>query len=385
MGVDLFNKYYQNPDKQYLKTNMICSGAADGSYNFNIAKSSANISSGDELIASLDLSGINEKLTEYNKETRVIEAYDFVYIKGFNKGRTYQRNVFLSVPKELMDDEDMLYITGLEFYIDYYRNGIAKRVDIKTSGSLKNEQTILEAVQEILDNNQIKVTITLDGNLFVFTGTETGYEFHIGCDSHPNAIKCFSHIDVNDPTNEYPHDIEELMYDYCPAYVPPFKYRNGAFRGVIINPKYPEYNANSISDIQRSLKVAFVPNRIHMDLPVRVAGRILYDQRNFDIIADYSDMMEKQRFEQWRNIDESTLCEDECYYKHLANRNILGIYGFVDWMYEHNNEGWANVGSLFANIAPIDTQDTSDKNLIPGFVVYNPNPFPVIINTMLFV
>lgn len=384
MATDLFSKYFSNPDKQYLFTNMICSGAASGDKFFAIKNNSGVIVDGANTLASIDLSSLSEVLTDWKREQYTIEPYDFVFVKGFSKGRTYQRNVFTFIPDQLIDNEDFEYISGIEFNIDYYRNGYTKRTHVYAHGSIDNDESFIDATQEVLDNNRIPVTISVDGNLIVFTGEQTGYEFHIGIDEHPNAIRMFS-TDVEGVTEpEEPIGVNELLYDYCPQYIPPFKYRNGAFKGVLIKPNYPMYNADSIPDEMKGLKLAFMPDRVDMLLPVKIGQKMLYDKRSFDVLGDYTDLIEKQQFEHWRNVDETRPCPNEKYEKSLLNRNVIGLYGFVDWVYEHNQWAWLNTGSLYINLAATDTPDTATKNLIPSFVVYNPNPFPVQIDCLLY-
>lgn len=383
MAVDLFTKYYSNPDKQYLYSSMVCSGAGDGGNIFSISGDEATITNGANTLASTDLSAIKEILTEYTNETRTIEPYDFIYVKGFSKGRTYQRNVFVKIPDELWKDAEFLYITGIDFYIDYYKNGIARRLNITAAGSVKNEKSFIEVVQEIFEQNQINVDITAEDQTIVFRGNATGYEFHVGSCQHPNGIRIYSYIDVDDTSENYPHGIEEMMYDYCPAYVPPFKYKNGAFRGIVLKPTYPEYNADNIAEQQKALHLAFIPNRIHIDMPVKVGCARLYEQRYFDILGDYTDLIEKQQLEKIK-CSKPNADTEKAYCEMLKGKNVMGIYGFVAWMYQYNYENWLKFGSIFMDVAPIDTLNTADKNLIPGFVVYNPNPFPVILNMLLF-
>lgn len=363
---------------------MICNNAPSGDKLFSISNEQGVITDGAETLSSIDFSTIAETLSDWRREQRTIEPYDFVYIKGFSRGLTYQRNAFVFVPDDLIDYEDFLFVTGLEFNIDYIRNGYTKRTSILAHGNLENEESFIDAVQEVLDNNQIPVNISLDGNIIVFTATVTGYEFHIGCLDHPNAIRIFSVFDEANEDENYPVGVNELMYDYCPAYIPPYKYKNGAFKGVVIKPIYPIYNADSIPDETKALKLAFLPDRVTMDIPVKIGPKLLYDKRYFDVLGDYTDIIEKQQFEHWRNVDETMLCENKKYLESLETRNVIGLYGFVDWVYEHNEWAWVNTGALYINLCPTDSVDSATKNLIPSFVIYNPNPYPVQVDCLLY-
>lgn len=382
MAVDLFKKYFNNPDTQYLHTNMICSGArSETDKTFSISRDNATISNGATTLSSMDLSSIEEILSEWKLEDRIIEPYDFTYIKGFSIGRTYQRNAFIFVPDELIDDEAFLYITGVEFFVDTYKNGLVSRTKIYAIGDYENRESFIDATQEVLDNNEIPLTISLDGNILVLTSTKLGAEFHIGSEEHPNAVRIFS-TDVDGYGTDLIKGVNKLMYDYCPAYIPPFKYKNGAFKGVCIKPLYPIYNSDFIPETAKALKIAFIPNRVEMTLPVQVDSKLLYDKRCFTVLADHSDVIEKQEFEKWRDVDNTMKCDTLGYIQSLSNRNVLGLYGFINHVYENNL--WLSTGTMFMNLAPTDSQDTADKNLIPSFVVYNPNPFPVQLSCMLY-
>ena len=80
-----------------------------------------------------------------------------------------------------------------------------------------------------------------------------GYDFYISSDLHTNSIKLIS--DYIDPS--FGEDGNSVyLYDFKQGFVPPKKYRNGAFRGILLKPTYPQFNDGNILDEQRALKIA---------------------------------------------------------------------------------------------------------------------------------
>ena len=397
MPTNLFGKYYTDPKKQYIYTNISCKNNSNDNTNFKFSGDKGVIVNGAVELANLDISSIFEYITDWKSETRIIEPYEFVYYRGFSEGLSYQRNVFAKVPEELASDEDFEYVTGVEFTIKYYKNACPFIKVIHGEGNLEELIKFTEAVQEELDKNEIPVTITYEDGAVIFTSTVLGYDFYISSDLHTNAIKLIS--DYIDPS--FGEDGNSVyLYDFKQGFVPPKKYRNGAFRGILLKPTYPQFNDGNILDEQRALKIAHLKNRIEFDTPVLLdGGFIVYDKQIKDVIDSYHEVGEMEKFNRWRNPDSESYCESpwEEWYEQPSdynkseikgiksfnkNENITGLYGFINWV--QRNDAWTKFGSFYSIITPKDAVDSDNKNLVDSFIVYNPNPFPVQVSSMVF-
>lgn len=410
MGTNLFEKYYTDPKKQYIYSNLTCRGNNDESEtNLTISDNSATISNGSVTLASLDLSTIKEFITDWRNESRIIEPYQFAYFKGYSEGLAYQRNVFVKIPSFVTEIEDFEYYSAIEFFVKYYKNGCSFISKIKAIGT--PDKTFCEVANEILEKNEIPIEVKYDSNSIIMTSTVLGYDYYISSDFTTNSIK-FSTVIMQDASIDSSTadastvdgsvadsstliDKEIIyLYDYCEGYVPPKKYRNGAFRAVVIKPTYPVFNADDIQDEQRALEIAHIQNRIEIDTPIRVKsadGCVKFYQKTIkDVFDSYSEVGELEKFNKWRNID-NVVCESDTEEERTYNidkenfeasaENITGLYGFINWVQKNNK--WTKFGPLYMVIAPKDTVYSNYCNLINSFVIYNPNPFPVKVDCLL--
>ena len=397
MATDLFGKYFNDPKKQYIFTDMRCKKGSADELHFHIEGSEGVISNNISELSKIDLSGIQDSLTEWKNESRIIEPHDYVYFKGFSQGLAYQRNVFLRIPQCLLNNEYFLYITGIAFNIKYRKGGCPVTSYIEAQGNWDKEISFLDAINEKMEDAEIPVKISLVDDMIVFESEVLGYEYYISTDLHTNTIRLFTNdvVDLGGIVDVYLNDFDK-------GYVPPRKYRNGAFKGIVLVPTYPQFNADNIHSEQKALYISHIKDRIDKFYPIDADGKILYDKVSKDVIDSYEDIAEKEKFDLWRfseegvskwkewfeadekhedkNWDESKIGDAISAGEH--NRNITGIYGFINWAWEHNN--FNKFGSLYTIIAPTDTADTDTKNLIPSFIVYNPNDFPIQISSILF-
>ncbi len=381
MSTDLFGTYYNNPKKQYIYSNLTCSnGMNESDNNFTISDNSGTISNGSNTLASIDLSDIKEYLTDWKNESRIIEPYQFLYFKGYSEGLSYQRNVYIKIPEYITENENFMNLSGLDFNMKYIKNGCSFMTRIKGSGT--PDTTFIEEIQNKLNKLEIPADISYEDGTIIITSTVLGYEFYISSDFTSNSIKFITTIL---PEDAEANKDKQIIYlnEYCPAYVPSKKYKNGAFRGIILKPTYPEYNAESITQEQRALEIAHIQNRIEFDTPVRFNSDngciLLYKKTIKDVVDSYNEIGELEKFNKWRNIDNQSNC---MYEDNVSGENITGLYGFINWVQKYNK--WAKFGSLYAIVTPKDFVDSNYQNLIGSFIVYNPNPFPIKIDCMLF-
>lgn len=401
MATNLFNEYFTDPKKQYIYTNLTCRGKNDsGDTNLSISDNSAVITNGDDTLASLDLSSIKEYITDWRNESRIIEPYQFVYFRGYTEGLAYQRNVYAKIPSYIVENENFEYYSAIEFFIKYYKNGCSFITKIEGVGS--KDKTFIEAANEQLEQYELPVELSYDSNAIILTSSVLGYDYYISSDFTTNSVK-FSTVILDDPSIYDSSTIDSsslinkqviYLYDYCEGYVPPKKYRNGAFRAVIIKPTYPQFNSEDITDEQKSLEIAHIQNRIEIDTPIRVQseeGCVKFYQKCIkDVFDSYSEIGELEKFNKWRNIDAIACDADEEEYRvynidkdnfENSGENITGLYGFINWVQKNNK--WTKFGPMYMVITPKDTVYSNYCNLVESFVVYNPNPFPVKVDCLL--
>lgn len=120
----------------------------------------------------------------------------------------------------------------------------------------------------------------------MFIAKELGFEYYI------------DNIDLQvDPeyyTDNDPDVVEkyEVLSEIESMYVPAIKYKNGAFKGIVIKPVYPKYNDDAITPEMRSLKIAFVKDRIYNYEPlISESDNIVY-KNLVDVDIDYRNTAE---------------------------------------------------------------------------------------------
>ena len=86
------------------------------------------------------------------------------------------------------------------------------------------------------------------------------------------------------------------------------------------------------------------------------------------------------------NWDESKMPSDllalNRMYRSVSKYEVLGLYGYATYLTKHNL--WKNIGQIYMLTATEDDPSGKTRNLIDSFIVYNPNPFPVVINYLTF-
>jgi hypothetical protein len=357
---------------------MTCKGNSSNELTFGIQGSEGVISDAINTYTRFDLSSISESLLEWKSESRIIEPYSFVYFKGFDYGWAYQRNAYVKIPDEIVNDPDFEFISGIDFDVYQYKNGVAHKCEVRAKGSIADNLSFITDAQNILDDNEFALNIEVEGNLVILTSTVVGREFYISTECKNNTVRLYQDSSVLDSSTG--ETLEVYLYDYPIAHVPNKKYRNGAFKGVILKPIYPQYNDSAITDEMRSLKLGFLPDRMEVDKPICVNGHVLYDKLIFDVDDSFNDINEKMRYDKVCSTDYIDPIE---YESEWDNQNtLIGLYGYVALAIKRKN--LINVGALFVCLENTDTPDSANKNLLPSFILYNPNSYPVQVQSLLY-
>lgn len=67
---------------------------------------------------------------------------------------------------------------------------------------------------------------------------------------------------------------------------------------------------------------------------------------------------------------------------HVDTQDFIGMYGYLNHVHKTNE--WINVGQFYSILGQQDSEDNNIRNLVPSAFIFNPNPYPVKINYMIF-
>jgi hypothetical protein len=228
--------------------------------------------------------------------------------------------------------------------------------------------------------------------------------------------------------NTEEHDMQELdssilyneyLFEDLTKYIPAHKYRNGAMKGCVIVATYPTYNADDITSVQRSLKLGFLKDRVEEFFTSQentFLGIPMYVRVVRDVVDSYYSQYEYDIYNKWSNAYTYLNTQDgwiqpeeipaipyeyninsngswshshvpnyymlNTLYKDAIKYDAIGLYGYATYLSQHN--GWETIGQLYTKTAIDDDESTNTYNLIPSFLIYNPNSFPVVVNYMTF-
>ena len=395
MATDLFNNYYNNPQKQAIYSNLVCPGAAsEDEFKFTINDGVGQISNNKDVFSTIDLSKISSSLSEWENSSKIIPANSIYHITGKSYGESYKRIVYGKFYEEFIDyifDNEI----RINFVISYLKNDNLPCTDvISVTGYSLVE--LVENINSKFDDLHANVDceiISYPNNdlmeLLSFQSNKLGYDFYI--DNVSYYIMC---DDIGDNCHDGCECYHEFpMEESLSLYIPAKKYRNGAYKGLLIVPTYPKYNANDITSDQKSLMITHVNDRVNMYF--RNNENDLYKKYTFDVFSDLSLVAEYDNCiifndktynddndlsDIWLNDDnksEFTIVSNGL--KILSNK-LLGLYGYCN--YATINKLWNRFGDMYCIIGATDVENTDTYNYINDAIIYNPNNFDIKVNIM---
>lgn len=471
MGTNLFGDYFNNPAKAYIYSNMVCNSASADEISFNLSNNLGVISDNEKNLATIDLSDIHVPLTQYSNDMKTLQPYEILYIKGMTSGESYMSKSFGKICKHTIDTSDWEYLTTLHMYMKYTDEcGIVQKKEICAAGSYTNQTSFIDVLQKMFDDNKIAINVSIDGSYIVLTSTVLGFEFWIFHIELYHFRDMLAEDAFNEMRNGYMHNAQiddewtnagwnidgnnsndyndtmdinkeiyrivgqTFIYDYCAdtapiselsistvysenlfedlnRYVGAYKYKNGAMKGIVVLATYPKFNADSIADTQRSLKIAHITDRIEEYYDARKtesSGLPMYVRVMRDVADGYYSQYDVDAFRRWskcNNCDDSWFdAEKSPYIKYhnkewtnvklpnyyvsqhlyydMQHHDAIGIHGYANYLTKHNL--WSTMGQVYIKTSVGDDESTNNKNMIPGLLIYNPNPFPVVLNYMTF-
>lgn len=490
MATDLFSKYYNNPTKSYIYTNLTCNGASADEISFDITDSAGVISDNENVLASLGLEGVHVPLTQYTTDMRILNPYEIMYVRGIDRGASYMSKSYKLCCNKIKV-EDWMYKSGITFAIRYTDGKELKRTYfIKACGDINEDVTFVDICQEMFDKRHIPVNITFEDDILAFTSTQLGYEFWIshillwqkavdpstgGPDKDLDEIidDIFKEIIENTrfsfgfsddyiaehgfvedsafmtlnvymakiSNSNYEHIYHALtmlngfmdefntgnynakygvvtyfLYEDFSRYVPAYKYKNGAMKGCLVVPTYPVYNADDVYDYQRALRIAHIEDRVEdylLPSELDYYNIPLYVRVIRDVVDSFSTRSEYDTYCKWCKNFKPWILSDEIpgpeiqidpdtceaahewsqesipiktmlnsIYEDEMLKDFMGLYGYCNYLTKHNR--WMTFGAIYARTTVDDDESTDSRNLIPSFIIYNPNPFPVTVKYMTF-
>lgn len=477
MSTDLFHKYYDNPTKSAIYTNLKCNADSADEMSFDINASNGEITTNSELLASIGLAEVHVPISQYTQDMKILEPNQYAYIKGMVHGETLGSKTFGRIPKEMVD-EDWDYKTVIFFVIKYLdlNNGHKVIRSLKICPDNENDKTFIEVCNEYFQENDIFVELSYNDRYLTFTSTKIGYDFwvdHVMLWESSNDVNLLDIVNDWIVTNGYQYrygwdddfiiengvqksnpytsknvyssviiksdysrlynlmtcldtdfqsileqyDVKKVhLYEDITKYKAPIKYRNGAMKGVIMVVTYPQYNADSISDYQRAIKIVNMQDRVeeYYAIPeslfdgtyvgVRKLMDVIdtyhseYDSNQYDRLMGYYTHINggdnwidedevpnvvPQMMDMWESSNVPLLHQAQSIYKDIETRDAMGLEGFCVYATKHNL--WSTLGQFYAKTTiPDDPTYPDCKNLIPSILVYNPNPFPVKIKYLTF-
>jgi hypothetical protein len=165
----------------------------------------------------------------------------------------------------------------------------------------------------------------------------------------------------------------------------------------------------------RSLKIAHLVDRVeefYTTMQNEYSGLPLYVRVIRDVVDSYFSQYEYDIFNKWSNAYTHINYKDNwidpeeipfvhnfrsewehshvpnyymlnSLYKDVQHYDAIGLYGYANYLSKHN--GWMVMGQFYARTAVADDPASNTRNLIPSFIIYNPNGFPVQVKYMTFV
>lgn len=477
MATDLFSKYYNNPTKSYIYADILCNSSSADETSFDINNSSGEITDNNNILSSIDLSDVHVGLSQYASNSRIIKPNEYCYIRGWVFGESYCSKSYGRIMGPIVEDEKWMYKGMIFFVLKYLDLTTGNKIIeiIKCTGNIENNVTFIDSMNDYFDKKFIPITVKFEDGYVTFTATKLDYEFWVDhvmfWDSEdgedilhyinewmiehghaydygwsdeyvqgnnidnrsPGAINAYTSIikkseysrlynllncldtDFNDILEE--HDVTKIyLFEDFRKYVPSKRYRNGAMLGVVLNVIYPQYNAEDIADIQKSVKVAHVTDRVQEFYAIPeclLEGKFVAIRKIVDVNDLYQSEYDRDLYNKWmgfyshnsvyddwiesdeipqvipnmiKDWEESSVSYaeyGESIWRNFENRDQMSIDGYCAYLTKTNN--WMSVGQFYARTTIKDDPNYPEvKNLIPSVIIYNPNPFPVQVKYLAF-
>ena len=327
---DLFN----NTSNDYINPTLApCAGNAD-EYTFEfLPGQQVGIVSGSSIIAAMGLGDIQQGVEGWVTQTKILQPGEVTYISGLTKGITNEVQRFLYT-NATSDGNDHSMYTTIDISINYYNNFRNYNRRLIASASPTNGINIANAFNILFSADGIPISVTCDASGITFEGSNQGFSFDI---TGPDAS-------VWDPTT--PFYGTGFMVEDTSAYVPAFKYPNGAMLGYVLKVTY--------SDTTQPENDFVMINHVPDYLEYFVEGPLGVWTRYYKPV----------------DVGQSATCPTD----------TISSGEYLDWV--QTNGKWEKVGVVKIWLTAVDPADSAVENLITGFYVFNPQVTAVKIDYM---
>ena len=426
MGTDLFGKYYNNATKSSIYTTLTCNGRSADELSFDIFNTEGTITDNTNTLASIDLADVHVPMTQYTSDMKTIEPFSYIYIKGMSYGDTLMSKFYGKLPDDITNTDNWEYNSTIAFSVKYkeQKHGNIRRIVAIVGGDIIRDVNFNDDINLFFKTAEIPAESSYNDGFIRFDSIKPGFEFWIDhvmfipnvsvedtytlldekdypwiiyiseetynrkfilCDYMSTVCEIFK--DLNE---SYQADTNRVyLFEDLKQYISNKKYRNGAMKGIVMKATYPQFNADDIYDYQEALKIAHITDRIETYTPIPEKlndGKDIHIRRIIDVVDSFSDLYNTCRVVcscDCTGCDDIEKTEDEFIIETLSSENIIGLEGYCDYLTKHDM--WNTVGQLYIRTSiPDDPSEPYCKNYIPSMIVYNPNPFPVIINYLTF-
>lgn len=403
---DIFNGYFDNPSSQYASAGLSpCAGASSANdISFDFGNKNGIISNNKNTLSEFTLSDIHTPVTQWMTNSKILYPKTLTYLEGIGNGQSYESKWYY-LPTDVYGESLFNYFSNISFTINY-TSSTSKAYNVVSDASYGSQIDFVNSVNALLLSQNIPVEISIqDSSYLKIVGTDAGFNFSISSDIVLTTIDVS--VDGNSP---FLTSTTYTLAEDLSKYVSPMKYPNGAFRGLLLKVTYPEYNSDSITDYQRSIKINHIKDNIItyqqiVDDPsiVNNSSANIYKQIDFNVISSYYNVNDINT-NGWLNggtyfsnggfiTTNSTITPsgwinatglNNATLDSISNYgNQLGMYGYLEWV--EQNDMWVNIGTFYSIITAEDYLDSSIKNYAGSLLIYNPNDYPVKINYMMFI
>ena len=307
--------------------------------------------------------------------------------------------------------------TGTELGYDFW-------IDHVMFWSAENDTHIMDLINQWMIDNGKTYTFGWDDDYLEANNVETSnvyttknvYSSVIVKSDYSRLYNLLTCLDTQFNSLLESEDVRKIwLYEDYMKRISPRKYRNGAMKGIMVKATYPVYNAESIYDYQHSLKIAHLKDSVedwYMVPESLFTGTCVAARKIIDVVDSYHSEYDSDAYNRWMgkyshiNGKDNWIDSDEVpqvvpemfdawesshvpysiqaasIYKDMETRDAMGIKGYCAWCSKNNM--WTNMGQLYTLTTVADDPEPDCQNLIPGVVIYNPNPFPVTVNYVTF-
>jgi len=356
---DVFN----NPSNDYIVPGLApCPGVGDQQY-LQWTTDGMTIIRGSTEISHLSFGDMRIPVNSFNKQQKILEPGEVTFIQGLSKGLCIRQQGF-KLPELVSQDENKnLYYLQVDLTVSFYKNFKRVEENLTATGNYEHGIRIDNALDILFKEENIEIVSDYDEgeSILGFAGKKHGYEFKIS--DVTLTILDTSTAGYEDSPFLHGDNDEEYLLEEDPEYDIPFiKYSNTAMQGIIFRGYYPSGTQTK-------------------DVKPRSEDKWIYLHHIKDYVTLYSKVD-----------DPSCMIDEPAYLKEVKKvevgtnnsvDDVISVSDYLNWVTENNK--WKKVGESYIWTTSKDFEDCTNKNLLEGFYVFNPQLYPVKIEYIVFI